>query len=154
MTRQRLIPMATVAAVLLALLIAPAPAKARTSAGVVISPHGGFGVWIGRDADRHGHHRPFYGPMSPGPWRRPYPRVWAPSPRVVVVPPPVFGPVVVPPPVVVEPAPVTITVWITNSNGSMTSVQLTREGAWYRGPNGEYYATMPTNEQLRALYGF
>lgn len=154
MTRQRLIPMATVAAVLAALLIAPAPAKARTSAGVVISPHGGFGVWIGRDADRHGHHRPFHGPMVPGPWRRPYPRVWAPSPRVVVVPPPVIGPVVIPPPVVVEPQPVTITVWITNSNGSMTSVQLTREGAWYRGPNGEYYTTMPTNEQLRALYGF
>jgi hypothetical protein len=145
MTRQRLIPMATVAAALFALLIAPAPAQARTSAGVIISPHGGLGIWIGRDVDRHGHHGPFRGPMVPGPWPRRFEPVWTPLPRVVVVPPPVP---------VIEPELATITVWITNSNGSMTSIQLTREGPWYRGPRGEYYTSMPTNEQLRVVYGF
>ena len=104
-----------------------------------------------------------------------------PAPRPVVITPPVrhrpirwytphVGPVVVPPPVVrrvvIEPAPIVtvgtsvpvsviaITVWITNSNGSQTSVRLTREGAWYVGPRGEYYSQMPTNEQLRVVYGF
>jgi hypothetical protein len=48
----------------------------------------------------------------------------------------------------------TVTVWITNSNGSTTSVRLTRQGPWYIGPRGEYYAQMPTNEQLRVVYGF
>jgi len=59
--------------------------------------------------------------------------------------------VVVPPPVVESYA---VTVWITNSNGSRTSVQLTRQGPWYIGPRGEYYGDMPTNEQLRIAYGF
>jgi hypothetical protein len=76
-----------------------------------------------------------------------------PSPRVVVVPPPVVEPVIVTPPII-EPVSTVITVWITNSNGSMTSIQLTREGPWYRGPRGEYYTSIPTNEQLRAVYGF
>jgi len=57
----------------------------------------------------------------------------------------------VPPVVVQETA---ITVWVTNSNGSRTSVQLTRNGPWYVGPRGEYYTEMPTNEQLRVAYGF
>jgi hypothetical protein len=70
---------------------------------------------------------------------------------VVIVRPPV--------PVVVEPAPPVIeesavTVWFTNSNGSKTSVQITRRGGWYVGPRGEYYDQMPTNEQLRLAYGF
>jgi hypothetical protein len=56
------------------------------------------------------------------------------------------------PPVAVEEG--TVTVWITNSNGSMTSVRLTRSGPWYMGPRGEWYTTMPTNEQLRVVYGF
>jgi hypothetical protein len=47
-----------------------------------------------------------------------------------------------------------ITVWITNSNGSRTSVKLTKQGAWYVGPRGEYYTSIPTNEQLRSIYGF
>ncbi len=68
--------------------------------------------------------------------------------------PPVVREVVVPRP----PAPMarvaSVTVWITNSNGSRTSVTLTREGPWYVGPRGEYYAGMPTNEQLRRAYGF
>ena len=62
-----------------------------------------------------------------------------------------------PPVVVHHPAPVpetVVTIWITNSNGSRTSVRLTREGSWYVGPRGEYYDTLPTNEQLRVIYGF
>lgn len=47
-----------------------------------------------------------------------------------------------------------ITLWITNSNGSQTSVRLAREDGWYVGPRGEYYSKMPTNEQLRVAYGF
>jgi hypothetical protein len=65
----------------------------------------------------------------------------------------VVEPVIVRPPLI-APEPITITVWITNSNGSMTSIQLTREGSWYRGPRGEYYTSIPTNEQLRIAYGF
>jgi len=109
------------------------------------------------------------------------PRCCPPAPRPVVIGPPVrhrpirLGPpyrvpIVLPRPVVrhvvVPPAPtvvvgpsvpigeITITVWVTNSNGSQTSVRLTREGAWYVGPRGEYYSQMPTNEQLRVAYGF
>ncbi len=51
-------------------------------------------------------------------------------------------------------APTTITLWITNSNGSKTLVQLTRDGLWYVGPRGELYSSIPTNEQLRVVYGF
>jgi len=58
------------------------------------------------------------------------------------------------PPVVHRPAPVvkvvesnTITVWFTNTNGSKSSVALTS-------PRSEYYKTMPTDEQLRMVYGF
>lgn len=57
-----------------------------------------------------------------------------------------------PPPSRVEVA--SITVWITNSNGSRTSVKLTREGPYYIGPRGELYTSLPTNEQLRIVYGF
>jgi hypothetical protein len=48
----------------------------------------------------------------------------------------------------------TIIVWVTNTNGSKTSVKLTRDGSWFVGPRGEYYTEMPTNEQLRVVYGF
>lgn len=47
-----------------------------------------------------------------------------------------------------------ITVWITNSNGSRTAVQLRRSGPGYLGPRGEWYPNMPTNKQLRVIYGF
>lgn len=47
-----------------------------------------------------------------------------------------------------------INIWITNSNGSKTPVKLTRQGFGYVGPRGEYYHSMPTNEQLRVVYGF
>ncbi len=46
------------------------------------------------------------------------------------------------------------TVWISNSNGSKTPVQLRMtEGGQYIGPRGEYYSSMPTEEQLRSVYG-
>jgi len=46
------------------------------------------------------------------------------------------------------------TVWIENSNGSRTPVQLRQtEGGQYIGPRGEYYSIMPTEEQLRKVYG-
>lgn len=46
------------------------------------------------------------------------------------------------------------TVWITNSNGSQIPVKLVRDGNEYIGPRGERYTTKPTEEQLRAVYGF
>ncbi|UCG57360.1 MAG: hypothetical protein JSU70_21135 [Phycisphaerales bacterium] len=59
---------------------------------------------------------------------------------------------VTPPLVTAEPT--AITVWITNSNGSQTAVKLTRSGPGFTGPRGEWYPKMPTNEQLRIVYGF
>lgn len=49
----------------------------------------------------------------------------------------------------------TVSVWVTNSNGSQTEVKLTRnpDGS-YTGPKGERYAAMPTEEQLKKAYGF
>jgi hypothetical protein len=47
-----------------------------------------------------------------------------------------------------------IIVWITNSNGSKTSVKLRKSGPGYLGPRGEWYPSMPTNNQLRVVYGF
>jgi len=47
-----------------------------------------------------------------------------------------------------------VTVWITNSNGSTTPVKLRRSGPGYIGPRGEHYAQMPTNEDLAKVYGF
>jgi len=62
------------------------------------------------------------------------------------------------PTVVVSPTPgviteTTVTAWITNSNGSKTPVTLKQEGPYYIGPSGEYYLGMPTEDQLRVLYG-
>jgi hypothetical protein len=49
----------------------------------------------------------------------------------------------------------TVTVWVTNSNGSKTPVKLTRTASGgYVGPRGEIYDTMPTEEALRKVYGF
>ena len=48
-----------------------------------------------------------------------------------------------------------VTVNITNSNGSITPVTLTKQGVGYVGPRGEYYNSLPTEEQLKqAGYGF
>lgn len=54
--------------------------------------------------------------------------------------------------IVVEPT--TITVWITNSNGSKTSVNLRKSGPGFVGPRDEWYPNMPTEKQLRMVYGF
>ncbi len=49
----------------------------------------------------------------------------------------------------------TVTVNITNSNGSITPVTLRKQGVVYIGPRGETYTTLPTAEQLKqAGYGF
>lgn len=46
-----------------------------------------------------------------------------------------------------------VTVWITNSNGSKTSVKLRKDGPGFIGPRGERYSAMPTEEEL-SIYGF
>jgi outer membrane lipoprotein SlyB len=47
------------------------------------------------------------------------------------------------------------TMMVHNSNGSYTPVVLARVGyGQYRGPRGEIYPARPTEEQLRAAYGF
>lgn len=46
-----------------------------------------------------------------------------------------------------------ITVKITNNNGSITSVKLKKKGDVYTGPKGEQYKELPTEEQLKPLYG-
>ncbi len=48
----------------------------------------------------------------------------------------------------------TVTVNVTNSNGSVTPVKLKKQGVGYVGPKGEYYDKLPTEEQLRPVYGF
>jgi len=48
----------------------------------------------------------------------------------------------------------TVTVWINNPNGSKTPVTLRAAvgGTWI-GPRGEFYTSMPTDQQLRPVYG-
>ena len=47
------------------------------------------------------------------------------------------------------------TVWITNSNGSKTPVVLTKAtGGQWVGPRGEVYTAMPSEQQLKSVYGF
>jgi len=48
----------------------------------------------------------------------------------------------------------TVAVNITNSNGSVSQVRLRRHGVGYVGTRGEYYHRMPTEDQLRPIYGF
>ncbi len=139
---------------------------------VISHSHGGFGIGLGvgigspMPAPRYHPPAPRYSPVY-GPWRHRTVHVGPPRIEPVVVHPPVPLPSRVIRPIVIQPAPtvvvrpavpvveeVAITVWITNSNGSQSTVRLTRQGAWYVGPRGEYYATMPTNEQLRIVYGF
>lgn len=44
---------------------------------------------------------------------------------------------------------------INNSNGSMTQVPLVHSGnGTYRGPRGEIYVGLPSQEQLKPVYGF
>jgi len=48
----------------------------------------------------------------------------------------------------------TVTVNITNSNGSVSQVLLRKQGVGYVGPRGEYYNHLPTGEELKPIYGF
>jgi len=48
----------------------------------------------------------------------------------------------------------TATVNITNSNGSISTVKLTKQGVGYVGPRGEYYDHLPTEGELKPIYGF
>lgn len=43
---------------------------------------------------------------------------------------------------------------VTNSNGSIVQVKLRRQGVGWVGTRGEYYPNLPTEEQLRPVYGF
>jgi len=47
-----------------------------------------------------------------------------------------------------------VTVNITNSNGSISRVRLRREGVGYMGARGEFYDHLPTQDELRPVYGF
>ena len=47
-----------------------------------------------------------------------------------------------------------ITVWITNSNGSKTPITLKRSGAGYIGPRNEVYQALPTEAEIKKVYGF
>ena len=67
-------------------------------------------------------------------------------PRITILPKPVPVPIVHVPPI-------SITVWINNGNGSRSPVVLRQEGPWYIGPRGERYFGVPSEEQLRPLYG-
>jgi hypothetical protein len=48
----------------------------------------------------------------------------------------------------------TVAVNITNSNGSISQVRLKRHGVGYVGTRGEYYNRLPTEDELRPIYGF
>ena len=48
----------------------------------------------------------------------------------------------------------TVIVKVTNSNGSVIQVPLRKQGVGYVGTRGEYYGTLPTENQLRPVYGF
>jgi len=46
-----------------------------------------------------------------------------------------------------------VTVNVPNSTGGYTAVVLKRSGNGYVGPQGEFYAQVPTTAQLQAMYG-
>jgi uncharacterized protein YcfJ len=48
----------------------------------------------------------------------------------------------------------TVMVKVTNSNRSIIQVPLRKQGIGYVGPRGEYYEKLPTEDQLRPVYGF
>ena len=48
----------------------------------------------------------------------------------------------------------TVVVNVTNRNGSIIQVPLRKQGVGYVGTRGEYYPTLPTEDQLRPVYGF
>ena len=129
-----------------------AQARPHRSPTVIVSRRPGLGRWIGP------HHR---GPIGPYPGHRRFIPLGPPCPRTVIVPGPITRQIVINPlPRItvtvptVRVAPTRLTLWVTNSNGSRISVQLTKDGPWYVGPRGECYSSIPTNEQLRVVYGF
>ncbi len=42
---------------------------------------------------------------------------------------------------------------IHNDNGSITPVEIRKDGSRYIGPTGEHYDSLPTEEQLKPFYG-
>ncbi len=46
-----------------------------------------------------------------------------------------------------------VVIQIHNENGSLTPVVLKKEAGTYVGPNGEHYKRLPTEEQLKPVYG-
>ena len=48
----------------------------------------------------------------------------------------------------------TVVVNVTNRNGSIIQVPLRKYGVGYLGTRGEYYPTLPSEDQLRPVYGF
>lgn len=48
----------------------------------------------------------------------------------------------------------TITINVVNSNGSYTPVLLRRNGGTWIGPRGEVYTAIPSEVQLKSVYGF
>jgi len=48
----------------------------------------------------------------------------------------------------------TVVVNVTNRNGSIVQVPLRKQGVGYVGTRGEYYPALPTEDQLRPVYGF
>ncbi|MFC1677684.1 glycine zipper domain-containing protein [Planctomycetota bacterium] len=47
-----------------------------------------------------------------------------------------------------------VTVNVTNSNGSVSQVRLKKQGVGYVGTRNDYYPKLPTQDQLRPVYGF
>ena len=41
-----------------------------------------------------------------------------------------------------------------NSNGSITPIEIEKKGNTFIGPKGEHYEALPTEEQLKPVYGF
>ncbi len=113
--------------------------------------HVGFGLNIVIGAPRY---RPVYicPPYRPVYYYEPA-YVYAPQPVVIQQPPVVVQQQA--PVIVQQPAQEQVVVWITNDNGSKTPVTLVkqRDTGYFVGPRGEIYVVLPTDEQLRSLYG-
>ncbi len=86
---------------------------------------------------------------------RTYPTIIAPQPRIVIPRRPVYIRRPVHRPALRHCVkPVSVTIWITNSNGSQQPVVLRKTRHGYQGPRGECYTIFPSNRQLRRAYGF
>lgn len=120
-----------------------APKKHGRNSGVVIT---GPQPWSRARVVRGNQFRSRASVVTPIGVRRWYPHrssLFITLPRITILPKP--APVHVPA--------ISVTVWINNSNGSRSPVLLRQEGPWYIGPRGERYFGVPSEEQLRPLYG-